>query len=180
MHVESSPCATHTYPVILEPESTKDFETVFQLLADRWHFPLWPVHRFLKALPDQIADVEGLLDLLFSLEGLFEKNASSDSMRLTCAILCSQQISNAKKVDENLKKAFLIRNEIVHGGKSFTGLEKHKASAGEKISWEIFWDLKTIVAGMIRLALDKLAASPDMRNLRILSEDVLARVFQKK
>ena len=180
LHVESSPSTTHTYPAILEPESTSDFEFVFQLLADRWHFPLWPVHRFLKALPDSFADVEGILDLLFALEGLFEKNASSDFMRLTCAVLCSQRVSNARKVDEILKKAFLIRNEIVHGGKSYTGLEKHKASTGEKISWEIFWDLKTIVAGMIRLALEKLAASPDMRNLRILSDDVLARVFRRK
>ena len=180
LHVEGSPSTTHTYPAILEPESASAFQSVFQLLADRWHFPLWPIHRFLKALPDSFADVEGILDLLFALEGLFEKNASSGLMRLTCAVLCSQRMSNARKVDEILKKAFLIRNEIVHGGKSYTGLEKHKSSTGEKISWEIFWDLKTIVAGMIRLALEKLAASPDMRNLRILSDDVLARVFRRK
>lgn len=179
LHIEESPSLTHTYPAIMKPDSKTEFDRVFQLLADRWSFPLWSIHRFLKAIPDSFADVEGVLDLLFAFEGLFDKNASSDFIRLTADILCSQRISNARKVDEILKKAFSIRNEIVHGGKSYTGLEKQKLSGGEKIVWEVFWDLKTVVAGMICFALDKLAASPDMRNLRIQTEDVLVRVFQK-
>ncbi len=180
IHTEEIRDYTHTYPAILEPESRNSFEHVFQLLAERWYFSLWPIHRFLKAIPGEFAEVEGILDLLFALEGLFEKNASSDLIRLTSAILCSRHLSNARQVDDLLKRAFSIRNEIVHGGKSYTGLEKQNTSKGEKIVWEIFWDLKTVVAGMIRLSLEKLVVNPEMRNLRFLADDVLTRVFSRE
>jgi len=169
--------AVYTFPAIFIKPDLEYFNSMLALMADIWHLPLWPIHRFLKALNAEYIEMESLLDLLFALEGLFPKSASSDFIRVASALFLGKNRKESHQINEALERAFQIRNEVVHGAQYYTGFEKVNLEGREVLSQQVFWKVRRIVAGMTQEAILKLRRTEGMRNLRITTQDVLERVF---
>lgn len=169
--------ATFTFPAIYMETHLEDFEALLDLMANLWHLTLWPVHRFLKALNAEYIEIENLLDLLYALEGVFPKNTSSEFIRVAAALFLSNNRGEAKEINEFLKQAFQIRNDIVHGAQHYTGLEKVKLEGQEVLSQKVFWKVRRIVAKMIYVAIQKLVRTQGMRSLRINVQDLLEKMY---
>ncbi len=169
--------ATYTFPAIYMEPHLEDFKTLLDLMANLWHFPIWPVHRFLKALNAEYIEMENLLDLLYALEGVFPKNTSSEFIRIASALFLSNNRKEAIEINEVLKQAFQIRNDIVHGAQHYTGMEKVNLEGQEVLSQKVFWKVRRIAANMIYVAIQKLVHTQGMRNLRINVQDLLEKTY---
>jgi hypothetical protein len=169
--------AAFTYPAVFLADAIDDFRQVLDRLAGVWHFPLWPIHRYLRALNAEYIEMENLLDLLFSFEGLFHKNASTDFMKTSAALLVGQNAAEAQQIIELLGEAYKIRNEIVHGSYHYTGLENIKIQGREVLSQRIFPEIRRIVGHLVWVAVGNLSHNEGMRALRIKSSDLIDRYF---
>jgi len=169
--------ATYTFPAVYMESHLEEFEASLDLIANLWHFSLWPVHRFLKALNTEYIEMENLLDLLYALEGVFPKNASSEFIRVAAALFLSNNRKETTEINEVLKQAFQIRNDIVHGAQHYTGMERVKLEGKEVISQKVFWKVRRIVAKMIIIAIQKLVRTQGMRNLKINVQDLLEKMY---
>jgi hypothetical protein len=147
-------------------------------LAEVWHLSLWPIHRYLRALPSQELEMENLLDLIFTLEGLFAEKTSSDMIRVTSAILVGNSKKRAIEINEILKAAFHVRNEVAHGGKYYDGLEPIELGGETVHAQDLFWMVRDIVAPMIRHALIKLRSTAGMKTLRFMPLDLIERFYR--
>jgi hypothetical protein len=170
----------YSYPAIFIPDKVESLQKIINVLSKYWHLSMWPLFRYLKALSGTYIQMEDFLDLLFSLEGLFDKNASSDFIKLACSVLTSESRAEAIHTQDLLDCAYRMRNEIVHGGISYDGFEKINIGGKEELSQTVFFELRKIVAKILNFALAKLLANSEMRNLRINLEDVLNHHFLKK
>lgn len=168
------------YPAAFIPEKISYLQTTINILSKYWHLSLWPLFRYLKALSGTYIQMENFLDLLFSLEGLFDKNASSDFIKLACSVLASESRAEAIHTLDFMDCAYRMRNDIVHGGISYNGFEKVKIGGKEVLSQTVFFELRRIVSKMIGFALAKLLTHKEMRNLRIINDDILNVHFSEK
>lgn len=166
-----------TYPVVFIKKGLKEFNNLIEVLSSIWHFSLWPLRRFAKAFNSENVDMENFLDLIFSLEGLFDKNISSDFIKHSCIVLISKNHKEAKKIRNLLDQTYKIRNNIVHGSQIYKGLEKIKLDGKKTLSQKIFFELKPIVARMILFAINKICKNSNLRNLTINSDDVIDKIF---
>jgi hypothetical protein len=123
--------------------------------------------------------MENFLDLLFALEGLFSKSTSSEFIKIACSTLLEKKKNKAMKNLETLNIAFKLRNDLVHGGIGLTGMEEIKIGGKTTLSQDIFWDLKSIVAGAIMWTIEKLHKNNDMKNLRISPNDLINKIYDK-
>ena len=169
------------YPVVFNNDkNTIDFFNSFRkLLSTKWHLNLWQIKRYIKALNDEYIDMENILDLIFSLEGLFDKNTSTDMIKLSCSTIIGKDKKSATKIYDTLSLAYRIRNEIVHGSVSYNGMEKIKIEGKEKLSQSLFWKLKEIVMAVMLYAIFKLNSNSQMVNLRITHDDILSEIYKK-
>ncbi len=171
------PTSSFMHEVLIEKEKMQNVTINLKGLADVWHYNLWPLLRFLKAVESDKTSMDNLLDLLFSLEGMFEKNATTDFIKTTCLIQLCETKKQAKYMKQILDHAFRIRNQIAHGEKSFTGYEYLKVDGKQKLSEFIYWEMKWIVACMILKSISKLIQNPEMKNLRFTNDDLINGIF---
>jgi len=165
-----------TYHAYFKAQQMEDFRNRLDALADVWHLPLWPMHRYLKAHSGEVVEMDSLLDFLFALEGLFGRNTSADFIKLACSLLLSDSRNEALEVQDILRQAFEIRNSIVHEGQHYTGYEEVNLKGGPEQCRELLGRARTVVSKMIDFALHKLRADPKMQTLRIVSQDVIEHV----
>lgn len=148
-------------------------------LASVWHYNLWSLKRYLHAVESDQLSMDNLLDLLFALEGLFDKSTSSDFIKSMCLVSLCKNRKDAKKMKNLLDVAYSIRNEIAHGGQSYDPYDKVKLDGKETLAQMIYWKLKPIVATMIIKAISKLLEDMNMKNLRFNSDDFVNLTFEK-
>jgi len=167
-----------TYPVVFIKKGLKEFNNLIEVLSSIWRFNLWPLRRFAKAFNSENVDMENFLDLIFSLEGLFDKNISSDFIKHSCIVLISKNHKEAKKIRNLLDQTYKIRNNIVHGSQIYKGFEEIKLNGKKTLSQKIFFELKPIVARMILFAINKICKNSNLRILKINSDDVIDKIFK--
>lgn len=148
-------------------------------LSSVWHLNLWPLKRYLIAVESDRISMDNLLDLIYSLEGLFSRNASSDFIKTFCTISISKTKKNAIELKELLDLAFRIRNDIAHGERSYDANDIVKLRGKDIQAEEIFWRMKTIVAIMITKCISKLICNPEMKNLKFNENDLLEEIYKK-
>jgi hypothetical protein len=165
------------YPIIFNEKDLADYLELKNELSSIWHYNLWALKRYDLALNNENVKMENMLDLLYSLESLFEKNTSVDFMKLFCGIISGSNKKEATKHIDVLTSCFKIRNEIVHGGRHYNGMEKIKFQGKEILSQKLFWDLKLIVQKMILFAIKKLRENPEMKNLRFTEVDLMKKFY---
>jgi len=168
------------HEVLIERTKLKNLIGNLNGLATKWHFNLWPIKRYLTAVESYQISMDNLLDLLYSLEGLFSKNTSSDFIKMTCVLSLANNKKEAKSLKEILDVGFRIRNDIAHGERSYDLYDKIKLAGKEKLAQEIYWKIKVIVAQMIILATSKLITNPDLRNLKFNEDDFLDLIYKKE
>ena len=167
------------HEVLIEQDKLENLIGNLNGLATKWHFNLWPIKRYLTAVENHQISMDNLLDLLYSLEGLFGKNTSSDFIKMTCVLYLTNNKKEAKKVKEILDVGFRIRNDIAHGERSYDLFDKIKIGGKEQLAQKIYWKIKVIVAQMIILATSKLITNPDLKNLKFNEDDFLELIYQK-
>lgn len=192
----------YTFPAVFSSEQRTEFELMLNQLADCWHLPLWPIHRYLKALNTYFVEMESLLNLLYAIEGLFDHSTGTQLIRLAASLLLGRNITEAQEINKVLKHAYKIRNEIVHGAKFYTGLEvlegiDIKDMFTEKNDFKflerefredgfmkdtslahyVFLKTRIITADLIKVALKKLRNTPGMKCLRITDGDIVEKFF---
>ena len=146
-------------------------------LAGAWHLNLWSLKRFLVAVKSNLINMDNLLDLVYSLEGLFEKNASSDFIKLFCTLSLASNKSEAHGTKNLLDLAFKIRNEIAHGGSYYNGYEELHLNGKKILAETVYWEMKTLVTQMLIKAISKLINTPGMKNLTFKKDDLFELVY---
>lgn len=171
------PTRNFNYPAILTKNEIHLLRKMLSILSKVWHLNMWPLFRYLKSLSGTYIPMENFLDLMFALEGLFDRSTSSDFIKLACISIIKKDKKEAIKSLGTLTTAFRMRNEIVHGENSYSGMEKVKICGKEVLSQEVFFNLRKIVAEMIVTALFKLVKNEKMKNLRINHNDIIDTIF---
>ena len=167
------------HEVLIEKDKLKNLIGNLNGLATKWHFNLWTIKRYLTAVESYQISMDNLLDLLFALEGLFNKNTSSDFIKMTCILNLATTKNEAKRLKEILDTGFRIRNDIAHGERSYDLYDKIKIGGKEKLAQDIYWEIKVIVAQMIIIATSKLITNQNMRNLKFIEDDFLDLIYKK-
>lgn len=168
------------HEVLIESDKIENVLMInLERLSSVWHLNLWPLKRYLIAVESDRITMDNLLDLLYSLEGLFQKNASSDFIKTFCTISISKTKHKAIELKELLDIAFRIRNDIAHGERSYDAFDIIKFRGKEIQAEEIFWRMKTIVAIMITKCISKLICNPEMKNLKFNENDLLEEIYKK-
>lgn len=163
------------HPIFYDKNKSNYIVEILEILAKVWSKDLWPIKRYLIAVEsDQISN-DNLLDLIYSLEGLFEKNVSSQFIKTMCILIICKSKQEANDLKWTIDKAFYIRNEIAHGGKYFGYLEELKNG---KLVQDIYWDMKTIVAKMIIYCLKKMSLNEKSNNLVLNTQDFIDISFR--
>lgn len=177
IYANAKPTNEFMHEVLIEKDKLENVYINLSGLASVWHYNLWPLQRFLKAVDSDKTSMDNLLDLIYALEGLFEKNASSDFVKTMCLIQLCKSKKQASLMREILDHSFRIRNQIAHGERSYTGFENIKIQGKDKLSEDIYWEMKWIVASMILKGISKLIKNPAMRNLRFNNDDLINSIF---
>jgi len=165
------------HKILIETSKIKNVEINLNGLASVWHYNLWSLKRFLNAVESDQLSMDNLLDLVFALEGLFEKNTSSDFIKSMCILSLCKTKKEAQKTKNLLDIAYSIRNEIAHGGQSYDPFDKVKLDGKETLAQMIYWKMKTIVAVMVIKAISKLLNDNSLRNLRFSYNDFIDLTF---
>lgn len=165
------------HEILIESSKIKNVEINLKGLASVWHYNLWSLKRFLSAVESDQISMDNLLDLIYALEGLFEKNTSSDFIKSMCLLSLCKTKKEALNMKNVLDLAYSIRNEIAHGGQSYDPYDKVKLGGKETLAQMIYWKMKTIVAVMIIKAISKLINNESLRNLRFNSDDFIDLTF---
>lgn len=170
------------HKVLIERERFKQLTDTLLVVSTIWHKEFWTIHRYLKALRTENIKTDNFLDLVITLESLFPNNTSVDIIRTTVGIIVGDSFKNAQEIDKNLKQAFAIRNEIVHGGITYKWSDKYNGKETNLTLMDLFWELKVYVTLSIIYAIDKFFEDnqPTQNNLRISHSDIFALFFKKR
>lgn len=146
-------------------------------IAKVWDCNLWSLKRYLISVESHVEDMDKLLDLVYAMEGLFEKNASTDFMKLFCIIHLTKNKNDAKKMKGILDAVFKIRNEIAHGGSHYRGYEYIKLNGKDVLSQDLYWEMKVIVSQLIILGINKILNNKEVRNLNFKIDDLYDKIY---
>lgn len=171
--------ALFTYPVTVLKDTKEEFQILLTLLGRIWHLGLWPLLRFIKPFEGDNIKMEGILDLLFSLDGLFERNTPSIVKRLACITYCAKDKNQALLINNIMSEANKIRNKIVHDGEIYTGMESIIINKEEMLTQKLFWQVKRVVAQMMQRAVIKVNRAGIKKDLYFETEDVLRDIIMK-
>ncbi|HCW06021.1 MAG TPA: hypothetical protein DGG95_01505 [Cytophagales bacterium] len=166
------------HEILIETTKRSNIEINLKGLSSVWHFDLWPLKRFLNAVESDQISMDNLLDLIYSLEGLFEKSASADFIKSMCILNLCRTKKDAREMKNLLDVAYRIRNDIAHGERSYDLYDYVKLGGKETLAQMIYWKMKTIVACMLIKSLSKLIENTEMRNLRFNSDDFIDLTFK--
>ena len=177
----ASKVATNAFmhEIFIETSKKSNIEINLKGLASVWHYDLWPLKRYLKAVESDQISMDNLLDLIYALEGLFEKNTSSDFVKSMCILSLCKTRKDAKKMKSLLDVAYRIRNDIAHGERSYDPYDYVKLQGKETLAQMIYWQMKSIVAVMMIKGVSKLLKNAEMRNLRFNTDDFINLTFSK-
>ena len=165
------------HEVLIETSKLSNIETNLTGLASVWHMNLWSLKRYLIAVDSDQIGMDNLLDLLFALEGMFDKSTSSEMIKTMCILFLCNSRKKAKEMKAVLDTAYKIRNDIVHGEKSYDSNDLIKIQGKETIAEAVFWEIKTIVASMLIHGISKLINNQEMRNLRFNHDDLINKIY---
>lgn len=169
----------YMHHVLIDEKRLESLKSNITGLSKVWHCNLWSLKRYLIAVKSNSLDMDNMLDLIYSLEGLFEKNTSSDFIKLFCiAKLCANK-NEALLMKNKLDLVFKLRNDITHGGKYYRGYEKLNLNGKEILSQHLYWDMKEIVSTMLVHAINKLIKNRDMKNLVFKTDDFFQELYDK-
>ena len=171
--------STFMHGILIETSKRSIIETNLSGLASVWHYNLWALKRYLVAVESDQLSMDNLLDLIYALEGLFEKNASADFIKTMCLLSMCTTKKEAIEMKNVLDLAYKIRNDIAHGERSYDSRDRVKLEGKEIPAQMIYWKMKNIVAVMIIKAIVKLISNEGMKNLRFNSEDFINLTFKK-
>ena len=163
--------------VLITKSRIKSLKSNLSGIAKVWDCNLWSLKRYLIAVESDVNDMDKLLDLVYALEGLFEKNASSDFIKLFCIVHLSTNKNEARKLKSILDSVFKIRNEIAHGGIHYQGYEYVKVDGKDILSQDLYWEMKVIVSTLIKMGINKILQNKDIRNLNFKIDDLYDKIY---
>lgn len=166
------------HEILIETSKINYVERNLEALAGVWHYDLWPLNRYMSAVESDQITMDNLLDLLYALEGLFDKSTASDFIKITCMMQLCKTKREARQLKALLDLAYRIRNDVAHGERSYDNFDRVKLAGKEILAQEVYWKMKNVAAGMIIRAISKMLASPNMRNLRFTPDDFINLAFK--
>jgi hypothetical protein len=170
---------TFMHEILVERSKAASIKTTLDAVANIWHLNLWPLKRYLTAVESDRLSMDHLLDLMYALEGLFEKNASADFIKISTVVTLAANRKEAVKLKKLLDLSYRIRNEMAHGNFSYDLFDHVELEGKELLAQDIYWKMKVVVARMIGKAIGKLLSKPDMKNLRFNEDDLLDIMYKK-
>lgn len=168
----------YMHEVLIETSKKSVVEVNLEGIASIWHYNLWSLKRYLSAVESDRVTMDNLSDLIYSLEGLFGHNTSSEFIKMTCILLNCKSKKEAIALKNLLNCAYSIRNEIAHGGYSYQPFEKVKLGGKDVLAQDVYWQVKSLVANMIIKAISKLIQNTDIKNLGFNFDDFINRIFK--
>lgn len=180
-HTYASNLSTNAFmhEILIETSKLNNVTTNMDGLAAIWHYDLWSLNRYLRAVESDQISMDNLLDLIYSLEGLFEKNTSVEFVKTMCVLNLCNSKKEARALKNQLDLAYKIRNEIAHGGLSYDPFDKVKLEGKEILAQDVYWETKRTVAAMLIKAISKLLQNREMKNLRFNIDDFISLTFKK-
>ena len=172
-----SPSSLFNHYIFIENSDLQNINFTFRVLCSVWHYNLWSLRRYLIAVESSRISMDNLLDLIYALEGLFEKNVSSDFIKTMCAVQLSPNKKEAKKLHSYISSAFYIRNEMVHGGRTYSPTDEIEFEGKTILAQDFYWEMKRIVGTMILRGIFKLNTNKEQRNLRYNADDLWEKIY---
>lgn len=170
--------AKFTHQILIDDQKREDLDFVFDMLSKTWHKNLWPLRRYLIAVESSKVTMDNLLDLTYALEGMFKKNTSSDFIKLIVCVQFSSNKEQAVKMKSFLDNVFRLRNEMVHGGKTFSQIDPVKINGKEILASKLYWEMKGIIATLIVRALPKLVNNIDQMSISYTANDIWDKIYR--
>lgn len=164
--------------IFFETSKRSNIEINLNGLASIWHYDLWSLKRYLNAVESDHLSMDNLLDLIYALEGLFDKSAPSDFVKTMCLLSMCETKKEARKMKDLLDLAYRIRNDIAHGERSYDANDLVKLEGKEIRAQMVYWKMKSIVAVMLIKAISKLIDNEGMKNLRFTTDDFINLAFK--
>jgi hypothetical protein len=173
-----------SYPLLIEMDKLDTLDFILARLSQVWHKDIWSFHRFIKAVRSDYTTIDHFLDLVFTLESFFDKNTSSETIRLVSATLTATDKDNAKAIDQLLIDCFRIRNEVAHGGVHYR-LHDHsprvpKGNEKHEMILELYWELKNLNLKLMDKGIQKLINDknkPPANSIRFGAADIFGKIF---
>jgi hypothetical protein len=167
------------HEVLIETSKISNLEINLKGLSSIWHLNLWPLNRYLRAVESDQTSVDNLLDLIYSIEGLFDKSTSAEFIKTMCLLQLCTNKRKAKGMKNLLDLAYKMRNDITHGGLSYDPYDKVMLEGKEILAQTVYWKIKSITAAMLVKAISKLISNKDMKNLRFNTDDFINLSFKQ-
>ncbi|PPL04272.1 hypothetical protein [Parapedobacter indicus] len=177
---EKKPTDAFMHEILIERSKQANLEINLKGLANVWHYDLWPLNRYLKAVESDRVSMDNLLDLIFALEGMFKDNVSSEFVKMVCILNMCKDRKQARSMKSLMDVAYFIRNNIAHGSISYNPYDRIKLENNEVMVQDIYWEMKGLVASMLIKGISKLLQNPNMRNLRFTMDDFIHLLFPKR
>lgn len=134
-------------------EENNILNSVLDKVSQIWHKEIPSVYFFLSSLKGSHMNIDNFSKMVFTLESFFNKNVSTDFMKLSIAILMGKDYLEVLKLKICLSESFKIRNEYIHGG-SIPNLYDEVRNKEHRNIWEVFYDLKNIVIHLFTFFID--------------------------
>lgn len=125
-------------------EESNILSSVLDSTSEIWCQEIPSVYFFLSSLKGSHMNIDNFSKMVFTLESFFNKNASTDFIKLSIAILIGNDHLDVLNIKKCLTDSFKIRNEYVHGG-SIPSLYDEVSRKDNKNIWNVFYELKNIV-----------------------------------
>jgi hypothetical protein len=167
------------HEILIERDKIENLNMNFDGLVKIWHYDMWPLKRYLKALKSDQITMDNLLDLMYCLEGLFPKNASSDFIKTFCILLLCKNKKEAKSLKALLDLAFKLRNEMVHGSKFYDDMDELNLEGKKVFAEKVYWDMKTYLSIILIEAMKKIISNKEIRKIGFNQEDLINLAFEK-
>ncbi len=171
---------TFLHDVLIEESNLETIKSIHKLLAENWHLNLWPLKRYLSALSKGITTMDNLLDLLYSLEGLFSQNTTTNHIKTMCVLNLGKTKKEGQNIINILNASYKLRNEIVHGAKSISDTDKVKIGGKTVLAETVFWETKVIVSQMIIKSLLKIKTQNKNQSIIFNEDDMLNLIYSNK
>jgi hypothetical protein len=153
-----------SYPLFLEEDRLQSLKTVLPQIAKVWHKNIWSFYRFLKGVRSDYITIDNFLDLVFTLESFYDKNTSTEIMKLVSSVIVAESKADAKHIQQILTYCFRIRNEVAHGGTNYRLYDyvpkKPNEPQDELLIVKLYWSLKNLniqllYQGILKILNDK-------------------------
>jgi hypothetical protein len=173
---ESRPLTPYAFPVVFTDDQIDSLGGRIEGLSEVWHLPMWPLHRFILAHNRPWPDMECLLDLVFTLDGLFRAQTASSTMKWVISGVLAESQADADWIEEVLTQSFRTRNRIVHDSQYFNWTDPIEFLGETVPHLHLLLALRRLVTRILLFVFERPSEDRGAVDFRLRASDLVERL----